>query len=167
MKIKKIAMLFLTLTVVVLAKTAPDFTAKDINGKTWSLDSLIAGHKLTIVSFWSTSCSPCKQELVLLDSLYAVYGKKGLNVVAVNVDSKRTISRVAPMVKSYKWDFTVLLDPSGKLMRLFKVSPIPHSFYILPDKTVLKSVIGYTKKDASEIVKTIKSQVYSKKNKDK
>jgi len=88
-----------------------------------------------------------------------VYGDSGLSVIAINIDSKRTLSRVEPMVKGYGWNFTVLIDPEGKLMRLFKVSPIPHSFYIKPDKTLLKSVIGYTKKDAATIKKTVKNAI--------
>lgn len=156
---KKTALLFLAAAIALTAATVPDFSAKDLDGKTWSLDSLL-GSKLTIISFWSTSCAPCKEELKLLDSLYGVYGDSGLSVVAINIDSKRTLSRVEPMVKAHGWDFTVLLDPEGKLMRLFKVSPIPHSFYIKPDKTLLKSVIGYTKKDAATIIKTVRNAVH-------
>lgn len=156
--VKKTALLLFAALIVASAAKAPDFTAKDVDGKTWSLDSLM-GDKLTILSFWSTSCAPCKQELDLLDSLYGEYGDSGLSVVAINVDSKRTLSKVEPMVDAHGWDFTVLIDPDGKLMRLFKVSPIPHSVYIKPDKTILKTVIGYTKKDNAEIVKTIRNAV--------
>ncbi|TET22387.1 MAG: TlpA family protein disulfide reductase [Candidatus Stahlbacteria bacterium] len=156
---KKTALMFLAAAIAISASTVPDFSAKDLDGKTWSLDSLL-GSKLTIISFWSTSCAPCKEELKLLDSLYGVYGDSGISVVGVNIDSRRTLSRVKPMVKSQGWDFTVLLDPNGDLLRLFKVSPIPHSFYIKPDKELLKSVIGYTKKDAATIIKTTRNAVH-------
>jgi cytochrome c biogenesis protein CcmG/thiol:disulfide interchange protein DsbE len=156
---KKVIALFLVAIVFAFAAKVADFSGKDLDGKTWTLDSLL-GKKLTIISFWSTSCAPCKEELNLLDSLYGVYGDSGLSVVAVNIDSKRTLSRVEPMVKVHGWDFTVLLDPEGKLMRLFKVSPIPHSFYIKPDKELLKSVIGYTKKDAAIIINTVRNAVH-------
>lgn len=151
---KKIALSFLAAAIALTAATVPDFSAKDLEGKTWSLDSLL-GSKLTVISFWSTSCAPCKEELKLLDSLYGVYGDSGFSVIGINIDSRKTLSRVAPMVEGYGWDFTVLIDPEGKLMRLFKVSPIPHTFYVKPDKKLLKSVIGYTKKDAAGIIKTI------------
>jgi len=155
---KKVIALVLIAIVFAFAAKVAGFSGKDLDGKTWPLDSLL-GSKLTIISFWSTSCAPCKEELSLLDSLYGVYGDSGLSVIAINIDSKRTLSRVEPMVKGYGWDFTVLVDPEGKLMRLFKVSPIPHSFYIKPDKTLLKSVIGYTKKDAATIKKTVKNAI--------
>jgi cytochrome c biogenesis protein CcmG/thiol:disulfide interchange protein DsbE len=156
---KKALLILAAVSVIAVAGTVPDFSAKDLDGKTWSLDSLL-GSKLTIISFWSTSCAPCKEELDLLDSLYEVYKDSGLSVVAVNIDSKRTLSQVEPMVTGHGWDFSVLLDPEGKLMRLFKVSPIPHSFYVKPDKNLLKSVIGYTKKDAATIIKTIRSAAH-------
>ncbi len=156
---KKIALGVLALVLAATAGTVANFSGKDLNGKTWSLDSLM-GPKLTIISFWSTSCGPCKEELVLLDSLNKIYKDSGLAIVAVNIDSKRTLAQVAPMVKSYGWKFRVLVDPDGQLMRQFKVSPIPHSFYIKPDKTLLKSVVGYTKKDASTITQTIRKAIH-------
>jgi len=164
---KKITLMLLAVVLAAAATTVADFQAKDIEGKTWSRDELMAGKKLTILSFWSTTCAPCKEELKLLDSLYGVYGDSGVLIVAVNIDSRRTLPKVAPMVKSYGWDFTVLTDPEGKLMRLFKVSPIPHSFYIKPVKKdgkvryeIFKSVIGYTKKDAAQIIKTVRNAVH-------
>jgi cytochrome c biogenesis protein CcmG/thiol:disulfide interchange protein DsbE len=156
---KKALLILVAVSLIAVAGTVPDFSAKDLDGKTWSLDSLL-GSKLTILSFWSTSCAPCKEELDLLDSLYGVYGDSGLSVIAVNIDSKRTLSKVEPIVDGHGWNCTVLIDPEGKLMRLFKVSPIPHSFYVKPDKKLLKSVIGYTKKDASTIIKTVRNAVH-------
>lgn len=156
---KKITLLILAAVIVVAAAKVPAFSAKDLKGKTWSTDSLL-GDKITIISFWSTSCGPCKEELALLDSLYGVYKDSGLAVIAVNIDSKRTLANVEPMVKGFGWDFTVLVDPQGDLMRLFKVSPIPHSFYIKPDKEIFKSVIGYTKKDTPTIISTIRKAIH-------
>jgi peroxiredoxin len=156
---KKTALLFFAAAIALTAAMVPDFSAKDLDGKVWSLDSLL-GSKLTVISFWSTSCAPCKEELKLLDSLYGVYGDSGFSVIGINIDSRKTLSRVKPMVEGYGWDFTVLLDSQGKLMRLFKVSPIPHTFYVMPDKKLLKSVIGYTKKDAATIIKTIRNAVH-------
>jgi thiol-disulfide isomerase/thioredoxin len=157
---KKIATLLFGVAILATgATTVQSFSAKDLNGKTLTLDSLM-GSKLTIISFWSTSCGPCKEERVLLDSLYKIYKDSGLSVIAVNIDSKKTLAQVAPMVKSYGWKFKVLVDPDANVMRQFKVSPIPHSFYIKPDKTLLKSVIGYTKKDAATIGETIRKAVH-------
>lgn len=157
--LKKTTLLLFAAAIVLTAASVPSFTAQDLAGKTWSRDSLL-GSKLTIFSFWSTTCGPCKEELVLLDSLYRVYRDSGLAVVAVNIDSRRTLSQVKPMVESYGWKFRVLVDPDGNLMRLFGVSPIPHSFYVKPDKTILKSVIGYTKKDVPVITETVRKAVH-------
>ncbi|MBN2380027.1 TlpA family protein disulfide reductase [candidate division WOR-3 bacterium] len=157
--LRKMTILLLAFTFVGNAATVKDFSAKDLEGKTWRLDSLL-GARLTIISFWSTTCAPCKEELKLLDSLYEVYADSGLSVIAVNTDTQRRLPQVEPMVIAQGWDFKVLVDPDGDLMRIFKVGPIPHSFYIKPDKELLKSVIGYTKKDASTIITTILNAVH-------
>jgi len=151
---KKIMILLFAIAGLATAATVPDFTAEDLEGISWSLDSLM-GERLTIISFWSTSCAPCKEELKLLDSLYEIYADSGLAIIAVNTDTKRGLPKVEPMVTAHEWDFPVLVDPDGDLMRIFKVGPIPHSFYIKPDKVILKAMIGYTKKDKITILETV------------
>lgn len=151
---KKIILTILAVAIAVSAATLPEFSAEDLDGETWDIDSLL-GDKLTIISFWSTSCGPCKEELALMDSLYSVYADSGLQVIAVNVDSRRTLARVSPMVQVLGWSFTVLLDPEAEIMGRFRVGPIPHSFYVSPDGEIFKAVIGYTKKDAEEVIETI------------
>ncbi|MBD3286885.1 redoxin domain-containing protein [candidate division WOR-3 bacterium] len=145
------------IVVVVSASTAgkvPDFQADDLEGRQVTLDSLL-GEGITIISFWGVTCGPCKAELSFLDSLYEVYADSGLSVVAVNTDSRRQLSKVAPMVTSMGWDFTVITDPDGKLVRLFKFQAIPYSVYVNPEKEIIKTTTGYTKKDEREITETV------------
>jgi len=146
--------MILVLATLAGAASLPDFTADNLDGNQVDADDLL-GQKLTIMSFWGTTCTPCKAELALLDSLYEIYADSGLSIIAVNTDPKRGLSRVKPMVTSLGWDFPVLIDPDGKLMQLFKVSVIPHSVYVSRDKQILKVSTGYTKKDDAEIVETI------------
>ncbi|MBN2380028.1 redoxin domain-containing protein [candidate division WOR-3 bacterium] len=151
---KRAALVVLSTILFTSATKTHDFSASDIEGKTRSLDELL-GERLTIISFWGTNCSPCKAELELLDSLYEVYRDSGLSVIAVNTDSKRSLANVAPMVNSQGWDFCVLTDPDGSLTSQFKVSAIPHSIYIKPDREILRIVTGFSKKDEKDIIETI------------
>jgi cytochrome c biogenesis protein CcmG, thiol:disulfide interchange protein DsbE len=50
-----------------LNKKLPDFTLKDLNGKSFNSSQLIG--KPSLINLWSVHCSPCIQEFVFLDSL--------------------------------------------------------------------------------------------------
>ena len=65
-------------------KPAPDFTAKDINGKPFTLSSLKG--KVVILDFWASWCVPCRKSNPHMRELYAKYHKKGLDMVYVSDD---------------------------------------------------------------------------------
>ncbi len=139
---------------IIYAEKAPFFNAKLLNGKHYAVDSLL-GKKVTIISFWATWCVPCKHELDAINEIYKVYKDSGFQVIAVNTDSPRNLSKVKPMVKAHGWNFPIVLDPSGEIKRLFNVRSLPTSFYVYSDRVVFYHVMGYTKRDKPEIKKRI------------
>lgn len=70
-----------TLTKVRPGCPAPNFTAKDINGKSFTLSSLKG--KVVIIDFWASWCGPCRKSNPHMRELYAKYHKKGLDMVYV------------------------------------------------------------------------------------
>ncbi len=65
-------------------KLAPDFTAKDINGKKFTLSKLRG--KYVVLDFWASWCGPCRASNPHMKELYEKYGKKGLDFVYVSDD---------------------------------------------------------------------------------
>ncbi len=76
-----------TLQGLYVGAEAPDFSLKDLNGKTWTFADA-KGEKLTMVIFWSTWSSNSEKLLAQAQKLYSDYKDKGLSVVAVNADSQ-------------------------------------------------------------------------------
>jgi peroxiredoxin len=61
---------------------APDFTARDVDGKTFRLSDHL-GKGVILLDFWSTFCEPCKAEFPHLNAMYAAKKDKGLLVLGV------------------------------------------------------------------------------------
>jgi peroxiredoxin len=112
--------------------TAPNFILKDLDGKKVELKELL-GNGPILVSFWATSCKPCIKELNELQKVYKNYKEKGFEILAIDQDGPRSISKVKPMVKGLKWEFPVLWDESKDVYRKYHVLGIPHT--VLIDKS--------------------------------
>jgi thiol-disulfide isomerase/thioredoxin len=67
------------------ASNAPDFTGRDIDGKTFHLSDHL-GKEVVLLDFWATFCEPCKAEFPHLRTMFDEHRSKGLLVVAVAMD---------------------------------------------------------------------------------
>jgi len=93
-----------------------DWTLATVDGDEVSLhDALDRGPVL--VSFWALWCGPCLKELPHLEQAALDYGDR-LTILAVNVDSPRSVHKVPSFVaaKGYE-NIEVLLDTSGDVQR--------------------------------------------------
>ena len=46
------------------------------------------------VNVWNLSCEPCKKEMKYLNDYHKKYAKQGFEVVSINIDTPRSISKV-------------------------------------------------------------------------
>ncbi len=105
---------------------APDFTLKDIDGKTVHLSDL-AG-KGVILNFWATWCGPCRQEMPLLQQAYARHRDEGLVVLGVDVGEQK--EAVQAFLQSLGITFPAVLDVDQETSRVFRVYGLPSTFFI-------------------------------------
>jgi cytochrome c biogenesis protein CcmG/thiol:disulfide interchange protein DsbE len=110
---------------------APDFTALDLEGEKVEMSTLLQKGPV-LISFWATHCKPCIKELSKLQKDYPEYKEKGFEILAVDVDGPRSVSRVKSKVKGLKWEFPVLFDTNKEIYRKYHVLGIPHTVLIDP-----------------------------------
>jgi peroxiredoxin len=101
-----------------LGTIAPDFTASEVDGKTFHLSDHL-GKSVVLLDFWSTFCEPCKAEFPHLRALYDEDKSKGLLVVAVSMDGPETIADVHAFVKRFELDFPVVTDDDSRIASLY------------------------------------------------
>jgi cytochrome c biogenesis protein CcmG/thiol:disulfide interchange protein DsbE len=137
-------------------KVIPDFELDDLNGERVSFyDILESGPGPTVLSFWYVACEPCKDEHVELQNLLDEYENDGLVVVAVSVDSSKTVSGVKPYIRGNGYTFTVLLDTDGNAKQTLGVPYEPYTFLVDCEGNVVHEKLGYRKGDEKVLEEAI------------
>jgi hypothetical protein len=72
---------------------APDFTAKNPDGKAISLKQSLG--KVTIIDFWASWCAPCRKENPTVVKMYNKYHAKGFEIFSVSLDQDATAWKTA------------------------------------------------------------------------
>ncbi|MDQ0416361.1 peroxiredoxin [Croceifilum oryzae] len=117
---------------------APNFTLTTLDGKKMSLSDLKG--KGVMLNFWGTWCEPCKAEMPAMEQVYKKYQEKGFEIVAVNVGESDVA--VHSFMKSYDLGFPIWLDPDKDVTRLYRVGPIPSTFFIDEKGIVARQNMG-------------------------
>jgi len=129
---------------------APNFTLPDLNGKSVSLGDYRG--KAVLLNIWATWCKPCVAEMPSMEKLYQTMKGEDFDILAVSVDAAGA-ETVAPFMKKYKLNFTVLLDPKGTLKYKYQTTGIPESYIIDKNGTIVEKIIGPRDWAASEAVR--------------
>jgi peroxiredoxin len=98
-------------------RTAPDFDLPDLDGRRFGLSRLKG--KTVVLSFWSSACPPCIEEMPSLAELARVVAKRSdVVVLTVSTDTrdvaKRTLLQAGIGTPA---PFSVLLDPESSVIR--------------------------------------------------
>ncbi|MCJ7498336.1 MAG: TlpA family protein disulfide reductase [candidate division Zixibacteria bacterium] len=144
------------------AEQAPNFVAKDLDGKKVELKEVLEGGPV-LISFWATWCKPCIKELGELQKVYKKYKAAGFEILAVDVDGPRSISKVRTMVQGLKWEFPVLWDESKEIYRRYQVLGIPHTVLIDGSGEIRYTHTTYRPGDEQVIMKKIEELLKEKK----
>ncbi len=121
---------------------APDFQLQQIN-KNNKLETVRLSDlegKGVMLNFWATYCPPCEAEMPFMEKLYPEYKEKGIEIVAVSLDSTQFV--VDRFVDKYDLTFPIPYDKKGEIMDLYKIGPIPSTLFINPDGTINEVVNG-------------------------
>ena len=119
-----------TPTGIYVGETAPEFTLKDLNGKSVSLSDYRG--EVVIIDFWASWCAPCRSSMPGLKELHRAYQNQGVVMIGVSLD--RTEADAANYLKDNGYDDVIGLwesvSASQKVARLYGVSGIPHTLVL-------------------------------------
>jgi len=125
--------------------TAPDFTATDAGGDTFSLSSLTPGRPVILYFFPKSFTPGCTKQAAAFRDASDVMAGLNAEVVGVSGDDRQ-----AEFKKEMGLTFKLVSDADGSLRKLYGV---PSTFGILPGR------VTYVINAGGTVVKTINSQL--------
>jgi peroxiredoxin len=117
---------------------APEFSLKDLNGRTVTLASLKG--KVVLLNFWATWCPPCISEMPKFNKLYKEMKGRGLEIVAISAD--RSESYVKDFISKNSLEFKVLYDADRSVVKSYKVFSMPTTFLIDKNGIIIEKFFG-------------------------
>jgi len=125
------------------SKKAPEFSLKDIEGKTIKLSDY--KNKVVLIDFWATWCPPCRKGIPDLIELQKEFPKNFV-VLGISVDSD-TKEDVPGFVKNYGINYPVVYGDQSTAKLFGGVSGIPTSFLIDKKGNIVDKHVGLVPKE--------------------
>lgn len=120
---------------------APDFELTQINEAN-ELEHIRLSDlegKGVMLNFWATYCEPCEREIPFMEELYPQY-EDDIEIVAVSLDLSELV--IHQFIDKYDLTFPVVHDQKNVVMDLYKVGPIPSTYFIDPEGNIAHIVKG-------------------------
>jgi len=142
----------------ITAQSIKDFEYKDLENNTRSYSEL-KGEKLTLIDFWATWCKPCNKAIPELNKIYDLYKSKGVEIIGINCDGPRSVSKVAPLSKSLQIQYPVLLDINSELKTELNILAFPTLIIVDSNGKIVWIHEGFVSGDTEIIISEIEKHL--------
>ncbi len=123
--------------------TAPLFIAGMPGDDSFALEKYKG--KILLLHFWADWCADCRAEFPKLQKAYQELGKRNFEIIAVNVGQSE--DHVRSFIEKYDLTFPMLLDKETTIAGMYHIKGLPTNYFIKPDLTIYKIVIGWVNED--------------------
>ena len=117
---------------------APDFSLSNLEDETVKLSNFKGN--IVMVNVWASWCKPCQYEMPAMQKVHEKYSERGLVILAVNNTYQDNYSDVVNFVTNNHLTFSILLDKTGEVSKLYQVQALP-STYFIDQKGIINDVI--------------------------
>ena len=149
-----LAVLFCVILLWSQTNQVPQVSLRMMDGKRMALQDLLNEGPL-LIDFWALWCAPCLKAMRHLDEFQSKYGEKGFNVLAINVDTEQSQSKVRSYVKSRGYKIKVALDPSQDIYQHLNGNAMPYTLLIDQTGKIVYKHTGYIPGDETTLEQEI------------
>lgn len=115
-----------------------DFTMNGPDGEPVTLSDIYSKNKVTMVDFWASWCSPCRQFNPKLVEIYRKYHKDGLEILGVSLDMDKNSWLAAIESDKLTWPHVSDLKYlNSAAVSLFNVNFIPQNIFVDSEGTIV------------------------------
>lgn len=119
-----------------IGKTAPNFTATDINGNLINLNEINA--EKTILVFWASWCPHCLEVMPVLREYYNSTSREELEIIAISVDEFEKEFSEAVISHNLNWtNIAELKGWNGEIITQYGINATPSIFILDKEKKIL------------------------------
>lgn len=126
-------------------QNVPDFSFTSIDGKTYKISDF-KGKTLHLI-FFATWCSPCMEEMPLVESgIWKKYKSKEFQVIAFG--RGHTVEQLKEFNERKGFTFIIAEDPDKKIYERFFTKYIPRNMLVSKTGKILYQKQGYSEEEA-------------------
>ena len=131
-------------------KKYPDIDFNFFNGKKMSMDELVSNGPI-VMQFWAIWCAPCKKEMYYLDKIQEKYKSQGVNVICINTDNLKSISKAKAYIRQKRYDLLVAADPSSRIFNMLNANVMPTTIVFDKEGQIVYRKEGYMFGDEKKV----------------
>jgi peroxiredoxin len=133
---------------------APEFSVKSLDGRDYSLASLLATGPV-VAAFFKISCPVCQFTFPFLERMHLRYGKSGTTFLGISQDDAKATKKFA---EEYGVTFPMAIDESGRgylASNAYGLTSVPIILLIEADKKIEVVCIGFDRKALEAIAASL------------
>lgn len=143
-----------TPSVTIQQKAVADINLEVIDGTVSTLGNYLQNGPVYI-NFWALWCEPCKQELRAMKTVVKELPENSFTLLAINLDSPKSLAKVKAFVRSQGYPFPIILDPNEQIFRSFNGQLLPFALLIDRQGNIVSTRTSYLPGDEKEIKEEI------------
>jgi peroxiredoxin len=135
---------------------APTYKYAPIDGKEVNLKKLRG--KVVLVSFFTTNCEPCIDEMAPLEKdVWQKFKDKKFAMLAIGRGHEN--KALSEFAKQRQLTFPLVADPKQKIYTLFATMHVPRSYVIDAEGKIVFQSVGYQANDFADMISAIEQEL--------
>ncbi|MBI2252936.1 MAG: TlpA family protein disulfide reductase [Armatimonadetes bacterium] len=107
---------------------AVNFSLNGLDDNKVILNNFIEKKKVVLLTFWTTWCASCKEEMPKIIELQNNFKNSGLEILGINYEESKL--KVKKFAAKYKINYKILLDEEGEVTESYGISGVPYIIII-------------------------------------